>query len=554
MSQLPDLWLTPDTSHVKEASSRLSADSKQWEKDIMDVLHKEHPYIPEHNMEVNLHKQEPDIGTAVGNLSIDDKIQVPLVINAFQLQPLDIMRYDNQLLPMTKESVQTILQGHEIGEPVDSSSMGGDVGLRAAAIPPHTGKYSFASVDSEQMEAALNRAFSETGLTYAINAAPAFAEGIKRSITKGVVKEAEASEIGRLEVIEHMPFAPVTDAGIYRVHSSKGSFDAFCFNKVANFKGEVASKVTAIDNKTGDFGRADVVGATDATSFTWNNSEDMEGRGVLYVIKEGQAVCTPPFAVLFSTPEFTRIETEYGEQLNLYKSAAFSGLARKDKNVFAHEDWKFVKVGEEVHLDDADRANEKTMPTNRIHVRRSGDSYFVTSSLPGLRDLPQTGASLEVIKEAFSAYCDPTDVDKAFSKLNKTNSMHIKEFDRKTLKPVKNADLEFGQEKKAIFLRCAALFTEENCKFAAVEEAQARNTVDALLGLNFLTPTALTEMLDYVDFLEQAREGLTKLLLASRLGLEINSKELRTAAFALDSVVKGLKQLRGLETGRGGIS
>jgi hypothetical protein len=65
-----------------------------------------------------------------------------------------------------------------------------------------------------------------------------------------------------------------------------------------------------------------------------------------------------------------------------------------------------------------------------------------------------------------------------------------------------------------------------------------------MLGLNFLNTETIHRFVSQIDKIDQARDVTAKLLLASRLGLDLDSRPLRTAMFALDSVSRDLKELR----------
>jgi len=83
---------------------------------------------------------------------------------------------------------------------------------------------------------------------------------------------------------------------------------------------------------------------------------------------------------------------------------------------------------------------------------------------------------------------------------------------------------------------------------AFIDENDEQDTVDSALGLNILNSQTIAKYLDGIDMLETARKFCLKLLLASRLGLSIDGNAARTAAFALDDLVRELKQLRSMST------
>lgn len=86
-------------------------------------------------------------------------------------------------------------------------------------------------------------------------------------------------------------------------------------------------------------------------------------------------------------------------------------------------------------------------------------------------------------------------------------------------------------------------------KYAAdFDDHQEQETVDSTLGLNLLSDQNVSKYFDGIDLLEDARQFCLKLLLASRVGMNVDSDAARTAAFALDEVAKDLKQLRSMNT------
>ena len=70
------------------------------------------------------------------------------------------------------------------------------------------------------------------------------------------------------------------------------------------------------------------------------------------------------------------------------------------------------------------------------------------------------------------------------------------------------------------------------------------STVDAVLSLGFLTPETVSVFLSYIPYLEDCVNRLSDLLLATRAGMGIlNENSVRTALFALEETINGLKLL-----------
>ncbi len=69
-------------------------------------------------------------------------------------------------------------------------------------------------------------------------------------------------------------------------------------------------------------------------------------------------------------------------------------------------------------------------------------------------------------------------------------------------------------------------------------------TVDAMLGLNFLTPENVSKFIDYLPQFEEIQEKLCSLLLAVRLGLrKLPEAALKTTIKAFEKVIEGLRQI-----------
>jgi hypothetical protein len=75
-----------------------------------------------------------------------------------------------------------------------------------------------------------------------------------------------------------------------------------------------------------------------------------------------------------------------------------------------------------------------------------------------------------------------------------------------------------------------------------VDEDEAKNTVDTMLGLNFITEENAYKFVDQIEKIGAAKEACAKLLLASRLGLPVSQEPLKTAMYALDNAERDLRQ------------
>jgi hypothetical protein len=147
------------------------------------------------------------------------------------------------------------------------------------------------------------------------------------------------------------------------------------------------------------------------------------------------------------------------------------------------------------------------------------------------------------LTNGFTAYCSPEQVSDIIAEADRSEAAKIKTY-------AANSDGDYievpkiASEHKAALVKSAGMLTSFVVKEASVDPADATKTVDAVLGLNFLNRQNIYTMLDSVDDLEIARAVLSRVLLAGRMGLDVDVSTLRTAVFALDAVIKDLRRVR----------
>ncbi len=95
------------------------------------------------------------------------------------------------------------------------------------------------------------------------------------------------------------------------------------------------------------------------------------------------------------------------------------------------------------------------------------------------------------------------------------------------------------------FKAVAVLFSakgQELCKEASI--AVPKESADAILSLNFMTPENASIYVNYLPILEKTSSVLAELLVASRLGMDdVREAAALNAMTQVNAVVKGLSQL-----------
>ncbi|GAF68834.1 unnamed protein product, partial [marine sediment metagenome] len=186
----------------KVAVFKMNRDPAKWEQEIMGFLHEEHPYLQTfQDIRLHLNRTDPDTGTGVGQLVLNNKVAIPLIIEDFRLQPLDLFWYDGKLNAMTKPSILGALQETGVGKAVEKG-IGeiADMSMYSDTQPPHLGRYSYASALSFSLDE-LNTAMKEMGregLEYALKTSDPFkkvaAAFAANATEKPIEKEAAVSQ------------------------------------------------------------------------------------------------------------------------------------------------------------------------------------------------------------------------------------------------------------------------------------------------------------------------------------------------------------------------
>lgn len=524
---------------VKESSYRLSSDVKAWEQEVNQKLHEEHPYLPEYDITVSIRKTDEQSGTGVGQITIDDTIRIPVIIKDYKLQPLDLMYYNGKLLPVSKRSLDNITHKGSIGKAVKPSATGGDMGLRTATQAPNYGKYAYASVSSDNVADALSAAYKDdSGLRYDLHASEHFRNGVAKLAqqTKVASVEEKVAEVV-LELVKQASLVEVTEGGVVTV----GDRGVIC--KLATFDGKVKEDTFYVSQKGAYARTGSVAGYPAQVKLA---SAPIKGAGVFTAEVNGTFVCTEPFSVLCKTASVISVETMLGQKLDIQQDSAFSGFKKIANQVYLSDAWKFTPLTAPAELSSAEQLNKLAAFGSDFSIKRVGQNYLISGDLslvPELAKIAEVPITRTEAENGFSAYCSPDQVSEIIAEADRVEGAKIKSY-----APDSNGDYveipKLAAEDKAALIKSAGLLTAHVVKEASVDPAEADRTVDAVLGLNFLNRQNIYTMLDSVDDLEIARAVLSRVLLAGRMGLDVDVSTLRTAVFALDAVIKDLRRVR----------
>jgi len=535
------LFLQKEQSHKKEATYRLGRDVKSWEQDIIEKLHEEHPYLPDYNIKVALRKTDENAGAGVGQIVVDDDIRIPVIIKDFRLQPLDLMYYNDELLPITQTSIDNITQDGSFGKVIKPIETGADMGIRSAVQPPHYGKYAYASVldfSAEEFKTALASVYTPNGLKYDLEDARLFREAVAYYANKPQLEKAASAVRPQLALLKEGSYTNLRSGGAQTVVGT----GVIC--KLASFAGKLHDSVIYLD-KTGSYFIGDAVpGIATKVELTYT---EPKGHGCFVVSNGETTIATEPVRVLYKTAEHIVVHAGLGERLTIQQNAAFADFTKIGSDVFLSDKWRFVPITKTTTVGDAGAINKLAAAGADFVVRRVGQRYLLegdTTKVPLLAKMADAPVTRYEMQNGFSAYCSPEEVGAILAQADRAIAAKIKVFapnprtgDIEEIPKIAKADMY-------AIIKTAGILTDTIIKEADIDEAAAEKTVDVLLGLNFLNKQNIYKMLEGIDDLQAARGVLARVLLAGRFGLDIDVSTVRTAVFALDAVIKDLRRLR----------
>lgn len=517
----------------KTADVILSRDGTDWEEDISQNLHKEHPYLQEKNIEINMTHKNPEQGAGVGSIKIDDKIMIPVIVERFRMAPLDLFWHDQKLFPMNRVSLESALQETAIGTPVTpGQGEMSDVSMYSQAQPPFDGKYTYASHfegvgSSDDLKEALASAFdTDEGLVYQLKGNEIFRESVAR-IPVGHEKAAERQYNVEVSFQADSGYEKIASSGLYDVATSTGPVTGFVADFVIGMDGRPYSgrgMFIGLDKHASyaslDPGQQLVGRRPDPETVSYDTTMQMNQSGVFMKhAGDNKFICTEQVTPKYRRNGGIQALDGFGQPMTIQKVAGIRVPVRQGNEVMVPDDWSWMPTGRRVH----------PMPAAKMASVSSADQGAIL--------FEDVDPSVDTEKLA-------TALREAYPGTNVYVTSHY--VDRPAPAPVKVAPVNLFKE--ASYIKpCDGYevdFGSDIIKIAAVEEMQARDTVDSLLGLNFVTPENIHRFLDKLPVLEEARDHIAKLLLASRLGLNTDSRPLRTAMFAIDSVIRDLEEVR----------
>lgn len=490
----------------KEASVKLSKNPDEWMEEVVKFLHQSYPWLADAKVQVNFNRVDAENGAGVGQIQLDEKVSIPLVVDNFRLSPLDVFWVNGKLHPLTKSSLQEIVQGTTLGKPVEpGEGAASDMALFSRTQPPYDGRYVYAAkmdIPFGELEQGATLAFgSQEALEYAMKKSASFRQVLSdwRTASKEVEKTAAAVPAGpkgmnllkRMVLPKQIRKPQIKKAGIYKVAMANAETDCIVADHVFGMDGVVREGVMGVFELTGGryyFASDPIFGDPVTLDKTASFGEQPNGWGSFVLQKNGSIIATEPVkvvgrGVMPGGIDKIAVESIHGRQ-EIFVSPHVKAWHMQDGDIFISRDWSFV-------------------PCSRMEKLGTYQPVGVDKEASAEKPRPRFGRSYpNLMKEA------------AF------------------IHPLQGKWVPLSSVDGAKLVKIAL----------DVDEDEAKNTVDTMLGLNFITEENAYKFVDQIEKIGDAKEACAKLLLASRLGLPVSQEPLKTAMYALDNAERDLRQ------------
>lgn len=533
-----DLFNT--TRELEKTAARLPRSVKSWESAILDQLHKQAPYLLRGKIVVSMRNTDEDAGHGVGAIRVGDKVQIPIIVESNNLHPFDIFIDDKGALhALTRASIENVLQSRDIGKAHKGGGTRADTNISHQTYPPYTGKYSFASaIEFDTPDDIVLKGIEDIEIT------PLMADVL---LEMRAPVEKTAAPVREAAIYKETPELPqITKPGIYKVATDKGAVCALVSDQVyplgsAHPRDNVWGFVS-LDKVAGVGSATDIYGVPYSGDIPMGQSSD---RGVYVLEREGRVSMTDPITI---DPNGGGGTTDGGTTMYITKTSSLGeDIVPIGDTVYLSEDWRFIPCG--------DGTLKRTKPA----LAKTASKYTNKFTPLSGRILVEDAADIGLSKSAELEGALPDEFESALESafgpaLTKRAMKELSEGGCILLNAAPVPKLESAPKLTATdrisLWKTAAAITPAFIKEAGITESRAKNTVDAVLGLNYLTDSKIAAFVEKVDVLKDAQQVLAMLLVSSRLGLGLDTSPIRASLLSLDHVIHSLEELRAARDAR----
>jgi len=548
---------------TKEANVKLSKNPDDWMQEVVKFLHQSYPWLADAKIQVNFNRVDADNGMGVGQIQLDDKVSVPLVVDNFRLSPLDVFWVNGKLHPLTKSSLQEIVQGTKLGKPVaPGEGAASDMALFSRTQPPYDGRYVYAAkldIPFGELERGASLAFgSQEALEYAMKKSASFREVFADNVraSKEVVKTAAVVGPKGVNLLKRQALPvklrkpQIKKAGVYKVAMANEDATCIVADHVFGLDGKVRDGVMGVFELSGDryyYASDPIFGEPVELDKVATFGDRPNGWGAFVLQKNGSIIATEPVKVVGRSTmpggiDKIAVDSIHGTR-EIHVSPSIKNIHTDDQgDIFISPEWSFVPCSKMEKLgtyDPVDMSKEAAdlSPGARKNIERLRRAKTVDQAEAIVNEMKRSGDFGSDPKIWSKVRAGVEQSRAAEQKLRKKASAHLRPY------PNLMKEATFIQPISGKWLPMSSIDGRSIVKVALdVGEDEAKTTVDAMLGLNFITEENAYKFVDQIEKIGVAKEACAKLLLASRLGLPVSQEPLKTAMYALDNAERDLRQ------------
>ena len=562
-----DLYIKPLESDEisKYANLTLSKDSGKWVAEIITHFHEEYPELSSLPVRVSFKRKEPEIGSAVGTLTIGH-VTVPVIIDKFYMYDLDVAIIQERVYPFLPETLNALFKHPS----AFSNLMKKDDPFKFHRIfrPELAEVYEKVSSVLDAISDSVTRQ-SRDNLLDKIENNPELKAGFEINETTGVLDKLASMDLPD-KVFEKEAVSKALDRDIFTIEKiGQYEYKAILGNSGVDDRVEVTleeDQITSFYEEMSKNANKQEEKQEKASfdSLIGEVSQSRKEKHEKYANFDVLAA-TEPQAGDFGRFEFDKKQTS---PVNITKVAKVNGeylihgtcdlepvkfqVLRGITQILPHEEEKnaFYLPLKTEFLPMAEKKANLLPEINLKHCVYTSDAQLYSFQGLEFEKYAQLGHSIQNVSESEAKWimvqngvC-PEEMSKIALKSGQ------KYFFYSDLKAPMSIDAYMDKiAEKVEEITESADFNHDFLKVASVMEDET--TVDAILSLNFLNKSNLQEFLTQAPAIEAAMVALARLLILVRVGLKtIPEDVVKKGMDNLSKVFVMLSQLRSVMTDR----
>lgn len=546
-----DLLDQPLTLTVKETSKvanfKLSESIDSWDKEIIQRIHEDLPYLAENPFEIKFKNIDRKYGYAVGSILFSKLkgIYIPIIIKKYEMSPLDIIVVNEEARPLSPETFNEVLaEKAQLGtlvDPLQTQQLVERQNAQANDLTDYpVAKYGFlqkANGDVNAMRKVARANIAYVPLFKANGTYEILKEAMNVPEKPEMVYEKELVTGKDITNVDTGRYKSVDDTGSFKIASLDNVFhEGYVVRNVYDFDLEKQAYSLFITND-GIFGYQDkYVGiARKETEKVASYKSDNFGVGdhICFMNKTAN-VCmsTIPVKVLSKSTTDGHVKisgyTHNAEPITIYMTPGIKTITKTGNvcHIPSHK-MEIVKLG-----------SPRKFHWNTEVVKAAGISKYASNTTRIVAD----GAMVTIDNDYIEKKGTLT-LSEAYEALGKyyTNPIEMIKSATESGNAVFTG-VKFGFTKKAEPFKLDVNIEELFKTAAALTDP---DSVDAVLSLGYINESNVNDFVEAIPQFEEVINKLAKMLLSIRLGLKGDEYSVKDAMKCLQRAVDSLKNMRG---------